>query len=304
MKIEKAIVTGPTGAVGYALIKELISNGVFVYAVSRKNSRRINQIPKSDLVKIVECNLDELNTLSSLINEDVDAFFHLAWDGTYGQTRQDLYLQCNNVKYTLDAVEIAHKLNCKVFIGAGSQSEFGHIDGILHPDTPCNPDNGYGIAKLMSCKMSLIKCKEYNIRHEWCRIVSLYGPNDGEYTLISKLIYALKNDEHFSATKCDQIWDYIYSKDAASAFFKVAENGKNGSIYVLGSGNPRKLKDYVNSVKEIMRSNSSIGFGEVPYYPNQVMHLEADISNLIEDTGYEARYSFEDGIKDLLEESK
>jgi hypothetical protein len=32
------------------------------------------------------------------------------------------------------------------------------------------------------------------------------------------------------------------------------------------------------------------------------MHLEADISNLIEDTGFKINYSFEDGINDMLKE--
>ena len=30
------------------------------------------------------------------------------------------------------------------------------------------------------------------------------------------------------------------------------------------------------------------------------MHLEPDITNLIEDTGFEPRYSFEEGIKETI----
>ena len=30
------------------------------------------------------------------------------------------------------------------------------------------------------------------------------------------------------------------------------------------------------------------------------MHLEADISNLVNDTGYIPKYTFEDGIRDLV----
>ena len=36
------------------------------------------------------------------------------------------------------------------------------------------------------------------------------------------------------------------------------------------------------------------------YYPNQVMHLEADIQNLVEDTGFKACYSFEEGIAETI----
>lgn len=192
MKIKNVIITGPTGAVGIALINECIKNGISVTAVCRKSSKRIDHLPKSQLVKVVECNLDELLTLEKVLRHDYDVFYHFGWDGTYGESRQDLYLQNSNVKYTLDAVNLAKFLNCRVFIGAGSQSEFGHIDGILHPYAPCNPDNGYGIAKLQACQMSRLLCNNLGMRHEWCRIVSLFGPFDGEYTLISSLIASLK----------------------------------------------------------------------------------------------------------------
>ena len=66
-------------------------------------------------------------------------------------------------------------------------------------------------------------CNNLGMRHEWCRIVSLFGPFDGEYTLISSLIASLKKGEKFKTTKCDQIWDYIYSKDAARAFYETEE---------------------------------------------------------------------------------
>ena len=45
---------------------------------------------------------------------------------------------------------------------------------------------------------------------------------------------------------------------------------------------------------------SENGFGKIDYYPNQVMYLCADISDLIEDTGFKPRFSFEEGIKNIL----
>ena len=47
MKIKNVIITGPTGAVGIALINECIKNGISVTAVCRKSSKRIDHLPKS-----------------------------------------------------------------------------------------------------------------------------------------------------------------------------------------------------------------------------------------------------------------
>lgn len=303
--MRKIIITGPTGAVGTALIEEALSTGVQVVAVCRPKSKRLFSIPDDSNVRIVECALRDIANLPGLLpGETFDAFFHLAWDGTYGEARQDWDLQESNVHFCIDAVEAAYNLGCDVFVGAGSQSEYGHVDGALHPEMPCDPDNGYGAAKLAAAIMSRARCKTLGMRHEWCRIISLYGPGDGSHTLISQVISKLSGGEHLSCTKGDQVWDYIYNKDAACAFMAIAKKGRDGSVYNLGSGQTRLLREYIESIRDQIDPAAQIGFGEIDYYPNQVMHLEADIENLKEDTGFSPVYTFEEGIKETIEDFK
>lgn len=303
-ELRRALITGPTGAVGVALIDELVSKDIEVVAVPREGSRRISAIPSHPLVHVVECSLDHYDRLPRLAGEKCDAFFHFAWDGTFGASRQDWATQAKNIEYAVDAVRAAKELGCRVFVGAGSQSEFGHVDGVLHPGMPCEPDNGYGAAKLAAYEMTKAYCSHLGVRQEWCRIVSLFGPGDGEYTLISQTIKKLLVHEHLSCTKGDQVWDYIYSKDAARAFRLVAERGTHGSVYCFGTGKTRTLREYVEAVRDIIDPSAQIGFGEIDYYPNQVMHLAADISNLREDTGFEPKYTFEEGIRETIESLK
>ena len=216
--MKKVIITGPTGAVGVSLIEELIAHDIYVTAVCRENSQNITEIPQSPFVKVLECNLDQLQSLERKLPADYDVFYHFGWDGSFGAARMDLSTQTKNIQYSLDAVELAKKLGCKVFIGAGSQSEFGHVNGVLHPDTPCNPDNGYGVAKLAAGQMTRLKCKEYGIRHNWVRILSIYGPHDKAHTMVMSTILKMLDGQRVQFTKGDQIWDYIYNKDAAMRF--------------------------------------------------------------------------------------
>lgn len=301
MELKKVIITGPTGSVGISLINELTQHNINVTAICREGSSGIRNLPQSPLVNVVECNLDNLKSLIGKLPLDYDAFYHFAWDGTYGATRNDLELQLKNVAYSIDSVELAKSLGCKVYIGSGSQSEFGHIDGVLHPNAACNPDNGYGVGKLMAGQMTRIKCREYGIRHEWVRIVSMYGPQDRPFTMVVGSIIKMLNGERVQFTKGDQIWDYIYNKDAARAFRLVAEKGRDGSIYCFGTGKTRTLKEFIMAIRDAVDPTLEIGLGELDYYPNQVMHLEADISNLTEDTGFVPQYSFEEGIRETVE---
>lgn len=239
--IKKAILTGPTGVLGTALIKKLIKEGVETYVVCHPGSKRTASIVNNPLIHKIECDMNNIKELPKLIGSSCDAFFNLAWLGTANpNNRMDMHLQNTNVSYTLDAVEACHELNCKAFIGAGSQAEYGRIDGIIHPDTVPNPVGGYGMAKLCAGQMTRVMCKQYGIRHVWPRVVSTYGINDSPNTLISVVIDKLLVGEKPALTAGEQIWDYLFSDDAADAFFKMAECGKDGAIYVLGSGQTKR----------------------------------------------------------------
>jgi nucleoside-diphosphate-sugar epimerase len=99
-------------------------------------------------------------------------------------------------------------------------------------------------------------------------------------------------------TPGEQIWDYLYSRDAARALLLLAEKGISGRTYPLGSGRAAVLKDYIDRICDICAgSGVKPQYGAKPYGEKQVMHLEADISSLTEDTGFVPEMSFEEGIK-------
>lgn len=299
--MKKAVITGPTGAIGMALIQCLADNGIDVVAVVRPGSARADRIRESEHVSVVYCDLKELNKLPSLIESGADVFYHFAWDGTFGDSRNNMYLQNNNVKYALDAVEAAYKLGCKTFIGAGSQAEYGRFEGELNASVPVFPENGYGIAKLCAGQMTRIACQQKGIRHIWTRILSIYGPYDGDKTMVSSTIIKLMNSEKPSCTKGEQMWDYLYSKDAARAFMMIADGGIDGKVYCLGGGTARPLKDYINLIRDAVGNDVEIGFGDIPYSDKQVMHLCADIKELTKDTGFTPVYTFEQGIGETVD---
>lgn len=299
--IKSAVLTGPTGVLGTALVKKLAEVGVETYVVCHRGSPRNATILEHPCIHKVECDMEEIGRLPNLIKKSVNAFFHFAWLGTQvNSNRMDMYLQNTNVKYALDTVYVAKELGCKVYVGAGSQAEYGRIDGVIHPDSPTNPISGYGMAKLCAGQMTRVLCKDFGIRHIWPRIVSVYGKNDGDKTLVNTLIRTLKAGESPKLTAGEQLWDYLYAADAADALYLMAEKGKDGAVYVLGSGTSRKLKDYMMDIRNEVNKDIPLGLGEIPYLPDQAMHLEADISNLTQDTGWRPRTEFNMGIRHLL----
>ena len=117
-KLGRAVITGPTGAIGIALCRFLLNRGLTVYAVSRPNSRRQTALPVSERLRIVLCDGAELSGLAERIPGGADAFFHLAWSGTVGAGRNNMSAQIDNIRWTLDAVHAAADMGCRVFVGA------------------------------------------------------------------------------------------------------------------------------------------------------------------------------------------
>lgn len=303
-QIRRAVITGPTGAVGTALCRELAENGIAVYAVCRPGSARSSAIPEHENIHLVFCDISELDQLAQKIPGGADAFFHFAWGHTIGPGRNDMPAQIQNIRGTIDAVHAAKNMGCQIFIGAGSQAEYGRTEGVLKASTPCFPENGYGMAKLCAGQMSRIEAQKLGIDHVWTRILSVYGPGDGPATMISQVIRQLAAGQRPALTAGIQQWDYLYSGDAARAFRLIARHGISGKIYPLGSGMARPLKEYIQQLRDAIDPALPLGFGEIPYSPLQVMHLEADISELHADTGFAPQMAFAEGIRITIDSFK
>lgn len=299
--MRRVIITGPTGAIGMALIKKCMETGTEVTAVCHQGSSRIGKIPVSKLVKVVECDLSEMQTLPDRLQGRYDVFFHFAWACTAGEGRNDVDAQTQNIRYTMDAVEAARRSGCECFIGAGSQAEYGRGEGRLDAMTPTFPENGYGIAKLCAGQLSRLRCSQLGIRHVWFRILSVYGEYDGEQTMIMSSIRKMLRGEVPEYTPAEQMWDYLYSKDAAQAIYLAAEKGRDGAVYCLGSGQARPLKEYIEIMRDEVNPDLQLAFGAKPYAEKQVMHLCADISELQRDTGFVPRIGFREGIRATAE---
>lgn len=299
-KLKQVVITGATGMIASALTRRLAQDGCHVYAVARPGSEKMKNIPKLPAVHVVECDLSELKRLPESIPTGCDAFFHFGWGHTFGEGRNDCYGQEHNIVWTLDAVTVAHELGCRVFVGAGSQAEYGCVDGTLEPETPVHPETGYGIAKYGAGRMSALLCRQLGIRHVWARILSVYGPCDNSGTMMMSCIRSFSEGRPMAFTPGEQLWDYLYCDDAAEAFRLMALKGCDGTAYPLGSGHPRLLRDYIRAVHSLTASALPDGIGERSYPPGQVMHLCADIAPLCRDTGFSPKIDFCEGVRRTL----
>lgn len=302
---EKVLVTGGTGVTGVALVRYLLQQNKKVTAIVRRDSSRIRYLPQQQNLHIIECNLSDYDEIGVReLGTGFSVFYHLAWDGSAGKekvdNRNNMQLQSKNIEYDINAVELCKRIGCPVFLATGTQAEYGRCETLINEVTETNPENGYGSAKLCAGQMTRILCKKYGIRHIWARLFSVYGPYDGTQSLIYTSILKLMSGKSPQYTAGEQIWDYLYSFDAAKALALLGEKGRDGEIYCVANGKADTLRSYIQKIHEVVNPDILPVFGEIPYVPNQVMSLRVDTAKLQQDTGFVPEYTFEKGIKDIF----
>lgn len=306
--LKKIIMTGGTGVTGNALLKYLIDQGIEVTVLVRRNSTRRNNIPSHPLVRVIDCNLDELHLMNQMdLNDKYDAFFHLGWDGSLGKEKVDnrfnVELQYKNAGYLLDAVELCNRISCKKMIVTGTQAEYGKVKGIIDENTPLLPENAYGMAKVFAHGMADILCERYGIALIWTRLFSIYGPSDGAMSLVDVGIDSLiKHKRSIDYTSGEQMWNYLYSYDAAKALYLLADIVEKSDTFCVASEQNIPLKEYIVRLHKVVAPDIRPCLGKKQ--ASDLIGLEVDISKLKKTTGFKESFTFEQGIRIISDEHK
>ena len=230
-----------------------------------------------------------------------DTVFHLAWHGVGGRHRDEEAHIDKNLFGSVELMRLAARVGVRTFVGLGSQAEYGPQPHALDECAPTEPTTAYGVAKLCAYHIGRRLAAAAGMRFVWLRLFSSYGPKDNDGWLIPYVVRALARGERPALTAGEQRWDYIYVADAAEAIYMAAASENAQGAFNLGSGEARRLRDVVEQVRDMIAPSLPLGFGEIAYSPDQVMHLEADISRLSAATGWRPRTPLAGGLRRTVE---
>lgn len=274
------IITGASGFIGVELSKLLLENGNTVYAVCRRESKGLKNVPKHGNLKIVWADLNHLNDIPKQVDK-ADVFVHLAWRGTTSNGRFNADIQKESVDDALTAMRVAKETGCRLFVESGSQAEYGTVYEKITEETPCIPFSDYGKAKLEVWNKGRKLCGELGLKYIHLRIFSMYGENDHSYTLVMSIIgKMLRNEPSIDLSSCKQNWNYIYSGDACRMIiglcnYAINDDDFKAEVYNIASDDTRPLKDFVERIRELTHSTSECNYGAI--VPANVVTLDPSI---------------------------
>ena len=301
----RVLITGGTGFIGSHLTRFLVNKGISVAVLKRPKSNPWRILDVLPSVKIINCDLNLIKRCSPAYHDirsfRPDVVFHLAWFGVSNLYRNDPAQIDYNLKSSLNLMRLVAEAGCNRWIGLGSQAEYGKYNRPIKEDFATRPTTMYGAVKLCVCLLTQKLCEINGVDFVWLRLFSAYGPADNPNWLIPYVILKLLSKQKPSLTLGEQQWDYIYIDDVVKALWKVSITPSAQVIFNLASGKTYKIRYIVERIRDLIDPSLPLGFGEIPYQSDQIVHLEADITRLTNAISWRPLVDIDEGLKRTVE---
>ena len=204
-------------------------------------------------------------------------------------------------------MKLMHEFPIKRFIQISTDEVYGTLDEIDEPfteDTPLAPNSPYAASKTSADLLCRSFYETYKYPIMITRCSNNYGPNQYPEKLIPLMMEKARNNEKLPVYGDGKnIRDWVHVQDHCEAIDVVLHKGKNGEIYNIGGEDERRNIDIVKTILYKLHK----GYHQIEYVTDRLGHdwrYAMDISKIKNELGWSPRITFEEGIKNLIEESK
>lgn len=298
----KYIVTDAASSFGIELCRYLVSNHQEVYAICDAGTNKSDILPKSELLNTIYLYKDEYSSLNDQI-PNADIFVNLG--RVVRTTGNDLSKEdsLQSIETSMDALMTARKIECNMYVDMGSYEEYGVTKEIQGERTLLFPISDFGRTSVISGQIASEYCRFAGIKYLHLRLFSIYGDINHPNSFIANCIKQMQKGEPIELPSCIQNWNYIYLKDAVKQVgllmdYAIKKSDFISETFQIASDDTRSLQYYIKELKLILCSSSELNFGSIQ--EEKVYSLQPDISKTKETIGFISDYTFEEGIKKLL----
>lgn len=301
--MRKALIIGCNGFAGTALRRELAGSGEYdVYGVDiasfDNRTRAVDMLDYEAAAKAIsDCMPDVIFNLAGQASPWV------SWE----KINFTMHL---NVDLSVNIVEAVRKHCPKarmIFIGSANQYDLSSVkDGLVGEDTPLVDNSPYAVSKNTQEAIIRLMARKYDLDIVFTRSFNHVGPGQKVGFVITDYcnrIVKLENGEidTFEYGDLDSWRDFSDVRDVVHAYRLIAENGRSGEIYNVGSGKSYYIRDLVGKVVEL--SPKAMVATKLPERlpDDALIHYRSDNSKLAADTGFMAIYDVNETVESVLQ---
>lgn len=297
LKNKRILITGGAGFIGAALAKRLYQKNSEIIILDNFSTGRLENLSDIKFQSIT----GEITDYSNLPKiHDIDYILHFAapssvilFDKDADKCIKDTILGLRNI------FEFAKKNQVKKIVFPSSSSVYGNTPLPQTENTPTNPVNLYGVAKL-ACE-SISRLYSDTVPSVALRIFAGYGPGEfhkGPIASIVTLFYEsmTQNSKPIVFGDGTQTRDFVYIDDIVKAAITSLSTEITGPINV-GSGESHTFTEIVDLLNKFLGTNLT------PQYVKKPMkyfeHTLADTSRMKKAFDFTPT-TFEKGLQNLI----
>lgn len=301
------LVTGGAGFIGANFVHYLLNNeanheittlDALTYAGHRSNLEGTLSHPDHEFI---EGDIRDRELVETLL-EEVDVVVNFA-----AETHVDRSIDSaepfvsTNVQGTQTLLDAAIQTDIEKFIQISTDEVYGEVfTGEFSEEDPLNPRNPYAATKASADLLAHSYYVTYDLPVVITRSSNNYGPRQHPEKLIPKFIMRAAQGKSLPVYgDGSNVREWTYVIDNCRAIELVLSEGDTGEIYNIGSGQERQNIDIAHQIIDAVgASKDLIEFVEDRPGHDQRYALDTE---KIESLGWEAKYSFENGLSMTVE---
>ncbi len=297
----KALITGSEGFVGKYLRAELEAHGYDVTGLDLAPGE-----------KTVAVNLLEAEKVDALLKElQPEVIFHLAGQANVGLSwkKPAMTMEINLVA-AVNLMEAARKYcpDCAIVL-VGSSDEYGNLKEkgqLVSEETPLQPMTPYAISKIAQEQTGQAYAKAYGMKICMTRSFNHGGAGQKPGFMIPDFAQGIVKAERGEADavcvgNLSSKRDFTHVKDIVRAYRLIAEKGKAGEIYNVGSGKTYSAQEVLDRLIVLAKAPVAVKQDPARMRPSDTPVICCDHSKLTRDTGWEPEIPLDEILKDTLE---
>jgi dTDP-glucose 4,6-dehydratase len=318
------LITGGAGFIGSHVVRRFVKNypdykiinyDDLTYAGNLENIKDIEKEPNYTFVKGNIC--DASSVAKTMSEYKIDTIIHLAAESHVDRSISDPLAFVNtNVMGTATLLNAAKQFwngdfEGKLFYHVSTDEVYGSLGetGFFYENTPYDPRSPYSASKAASDHLVMAFYHTYHMPVVISNCSNNYGPNHFPEKLIPLSINNILNKKPLPIYgKGENVRDWLYVIDHASAIDVILHKGKIGDTYNVGGHNEWTNIDLIKLLCKLMdeKLGNSLGTSEqlISFVKDRAGHdlrYAIDATKLKDELGWIPSVTFEEGLSKTID---